>query len=106
MIGDMAELMQQAKKMKKEMKRMKKEIAKLQVVGESESGLAKITMSGKNRVKGVELDPAIISDKKLLEKHITEAVNNASLKIQQITDSKMAEVGAGLNLPQSSDMPF
>jgi hypothetical protein len=106
MIGDMTELMQQARKMKKEMKRMKKEIAKLQVVGESESGLAKITMSGKNKVKDVEIDSAIISDKKLLEKHITEAVNDASQKIQQITDSKMAQVGAGLNLPQGADLPF
>lgn len=110
MRGNIQGLIAQAQKMQKNMERVQAELASIEVTGEAGAGLVKVTMTCKHEVRGVTIDPSVLSgeadDKEMLEDLIAAAINDASHKVEAATQAKMREATAGMPLPPGMKMPF
>ena len=107
MKNQLAGLMKQAQAMQDNMKKMQDELALIEVEGQSGAGLVKITMSCKNDVKRVVIDPSLLTDDKdMLEDLVAAAFNDAARKAEAMSQEKMAGASAGMQLPPGFKMPF
>ena len=100
-------IMKQAQQMQENMQKAQEEIANMEVTGESGAGLVKITMTGRHDVKNVIIDPTLLGDDKdMLEDLIAAAVNDASRRVESMTQEKMSGLTAGMELPAGIKLPF
>lgn len=101
MQGGMAQLMRQANQMQIKMKKMQEELALRTFDGTAGGGAVKVTVTGENLVKSVEINPDVISkeDAEMLQDLIMAATNDA-LKVAKETSSKeMEKITGGMSLP-------
>jgi DNA-binding YbaB/EbfC family protein len=107
MKGALGQMMQQAQKMQENLKRAQEEIARTEVTGEAGAGMVKVTLSGKHQARKVEIAAdALKEDKEFLEDLIAAAINDASQKLEAVTQSKMAAVTGGMQLPPGMNLGF
>jgi DNA-binding YbaB/EbfC family protein len=107
MKGGLGGMLKQAQKMQEDLKNAQERLAKEEVTGESGGGMVRVTMTGRNEVKRVEIDPSLMSDdKEMLEDLIVAAVNDAVRRVADKMQANMAEVTAGLQLPPGMKLPF
>lgn len=107
MKNQLAGLMKQAQAMQDNMKKMQDQLATIEVEGQSGAGLVKVTMTCKNDVKRVAIDPSLLGeDRDMLEDLVAAAFNDAVRKAEATTQEKMAGISAGLPLPPGFKMPF
>lgn len=107
MKGALGQMMQQAQKMQENLKRAQEEIARLEITGESGAGLVKVTLTGKHQARKVEISPdALKEDKEFVEDLIAAAINDASQKLEAVTQQKMASVTGGMQLPPGMNLGF
>jgi DNA-binding YbaB/EbfC family protein len=67
--------MKQAQQMQDNMKKMQDQLALIEVEGQSGAGLVKVTMTCKNDVRRVSIDPSLLADDKdMLEDLVAAAV--------------------------------
>jgi len=103
----LAGLMKQAQQMQENMKRMQEQLAQVEVEGQSGAGLVKVTITCRNDVKRIAIDPGLLADDKdMLEDLIVAAMNDALRKAEQTASERMGSVTAGLPLPPGFKMPF
>ena len=62
MKGGIAGLMKQAQQMQEKMKQAQEQLAALEVTGQA-AGLVKVTVSGKNELKRVQIEPGAMDDR-------------------------------------------
>jgi DNA-binding YbaB/EbfC family protein len=104
---NMDEIMKQAQAVQAKMQKLQEELANIEVVGESGAGLVKVTMTGRNDVRRVTVDPSVLSeDKELLEDLLAAAVNDALRRADEAKTQKMGGLTAGFNIPPGFKMPF
>jgi DNA-binding YbaB/EbfC family protein len=107
MKNQLAGLMQQAQKMQENMKRLQDELANIEVEGQSGAGMVKVTMTCKNQVRRVQIDPSLVGeDKDMLEDLVAAAFNDAVRRAEETSQQKMASVTAGMPLPPGFKLPF
>lgn len=106
MKGGIAGLMKQAQQMQANMQKAQEQLAAIEVEGQAGAGMVKVTMTCRNDVKRVTIDPSVMDDKEMLEDLIAAAVNDAVRRAEQTSQEKMAGFTAGLNLPPGFKMPF
>ena len=107
MKGQIAGLMRQAQQMQENMKKAQEALADIIVEGASGGGLVKVTMTCRNDVKRVEVDPSLFEeDKDMLEDLLAAAVNDALRKAEATSQEKMSSVTAGMPLPPGMKFPF
>ncbi|MEX3548017.1 MAG: YbaB/EbfC family nucleoid-associated protein [Burkholderia sp.] len=107
MKGQLAGLMKQAQQMQENMKKMQEQLALIEVEGQSGTGLVKVTMTGKNEVRRVAIDPSLLADDKdMLEDLIAAAFNDAVRKAEATSQEKMSGMTSGLPLPPGFKLPF
>ena len=106
MKGGIAGLTKQAQQMQDNMKKMQDSLGGIEVEGQSGAGMVKITMTCKYDVRRVNIDPAVMDDKEMLEDLIAAAVNDAVRRVESTTQEKMSGFTAGLNLPPGFKLPF
>ena len=107
MKNQLAGLMKQAQAMQDNMKKMQDQLATIEVEGQSGAGMVKVTMTCKNDVKRVSIDPSLLGeDRDMLEDLVAAAFNDAVRKAEATTQEKMAGISAGLPLPPGFKMPF
>ncbi len=107
MKNQLAGLMQQAQKMQENMKRLQDELANIEVEGQSGAGMVKVTMTCKNQVRRVQIDPSLVGDDKdMLEDLVAAAFNDAVRRAEETSQQKMAGVTAGMPLPPGFKLPF
>jgi nucleoid-associated protein EbfC len=107
MKNQLAGLMQQAQKMQDNMKRLQDELASIEVEGQSGAGMVKVTMTCKNQVRRVQIDPSLVGeDKDMLEDLVAAAFNDAVRRAEETSQQKMASVTAGMPLPPGFKLPF
>lgn len=105
--GQLGGLMKQAQEMQEKLKKAQDEIAEMLVEGESGAGMVKVTMTGRHDVKRIHIDQSLMTDdKEMLEDLVAAAVNDASRKVEQMTQEKMSAFGGGLGLPPGMKLPF
>ena len=103
----LAGLMKQAQQMQENMKKMQEQLGQVEVEGQSGAGLVKVTVTCRNDVKRIAIDPSLLTDDKdMLEDLIVAAMNDALRKGEQTAAEKMGSVTAGLPLPPGFKMPF
>ncbi len=106
MKGALGNLMKQAQQMQSDLQRAQEEIASLQIDGESGGGLVVVTMTGRHDVKRVVIDPSLLDDKEMLEDLVAAAVNNANVKVENLTKERMSGLAGGLELPPGFKLPL
>lgn len=107
MKGQLAGLMKQAQQMQENMKKAQEQLAQIEVEGQAGAGLVKVTMTCRNDVRRVSVDPSLLAeDKDMLEDLIVAAMNDALRKAEQTASEKMGSMTAGLPLPPGFKMPF
>ena len=107
MKGQLAGLMKQAQQMQENMKKAQEALAEVIVEGASGGGLVKISMTCRNDVKRVTIDPSLLEeDKDMLEDLVAAAFNDALRKAETTAQEKMSSVTAGLPLPPGMKLPF
>ena len=107
MKGQIAGLMKQAQQMQENMRRMQEQLAQVEVEGQSGAGLVKVTVTCRNEVKRIAIDPSLLADDKdMLEDLLVAAMNDALRKAEQTSQEKMGSLTAGLPLPPGFKMPF
>ena len=106
MKNQLAGLMKQAQAMQDNLKKAQDELSSIEVEGQSGAGLVKVTMTCKNVVKKVSIDPSLVGeDKDMLEDLVMAAVNDAVAKAEATAQAKMQGFTAGLNLPPGMTLP-
>lgn len=107
MKNQLAGLMKQAQQMQDNMKRMQDQLATIEVEGQSGAGLVKVTMTCRNDVKRVAIDPSLLADDRdMLEDLVAAAFNDAVRKAEATTQEKMGAITGGLPLPPGMKLPF
>jgi DNA-binding YbaB/EbfC family protein len=107
MKGQLAGLMKQAQAMQDNMKKAQDELATIEVEGQSGAGLVKVTMTCKNDVKRVAIEPTLLAeDKDMLEDLVAAAFNDAVRRAEQVSTEKMGKITAGMPLPPGMKFPF
>ncbi len=105
---DLMGMMKAAGEMKAKMETMQAELADMVIEGRSGGGLVTVSLSGKGDMKGLKIDPSLFKedDVGVLEDLILAAHNDAKAKVESETQSRMAEVTAGLPIPPGMKLPF
>jgi len=107
MKGSLAGLMQQAQRMQEDMKRAQEEIAQMEVTGQSGGGLVSVRMSGRHEVRGVTIDRKLFADDpEMAEDLVAAAINDAVNRIAALSQDKLGNLTAGMNLPAGFKLPF
>lgn len=107
MKGQIAGLMRQAQQMQEDMKKAQEELANVEVEGASGGGLVKVTMTCRNDVRRIHIDPSLLADdKEMLEDLIAAAFNDALRKAETTSQEKMSGITSGLPLPPGMSLPF
>ena len=106
MKGGIAGLMKQAQQTQANMQKAQDELAALEVEGQAGAGAVKITMTCKHDVKRVNIDPSVMDDKDMLEDLVAAALNDATRRVEALTQEKMGGLAGGMGLPPGFKMPF
>jgi nucleoid-associated protein EbfC len=104
---NMDDIMKQAQGMQAKMQELQEQVAKIEVEGQSGAGMVKVTMTGRNDVRKIVIDPGLMSEEKeLLEDLLAAAVNDAVRRVEEEKNRKLGSLTAGLNIPPGFKMPF
>jgi DNA-binding YbaB/EbfC family protein len=100
-LKDLGALMKQAQEMQQKMGELQARLADSEVTGQSGAGLVKVTLSGKNETRRVEIDPSLLStdEKGVLEDLIVAAANDARGKVEAMVQEQMRDLTGGMALP-------
>jgi DNA-binding YbaB/EbfC family protein len=104
---DIMGMMKAAQEMQGRMQDFQNQLGEMLVEGRSGAGLVTVTLSGKGDMRGLKIDPSLVSDDvSVLEDLIIAAHNDAKGKVEYQTNAKMQELTAGLPLPPGMKFPF
>lgn len=97
-------LMQQAQRMQKDaesnIKKVKEQLAVTEVHAEAGGGLVKVTMTCRNVVKRIEINPELLQDDAdMIEDLIAAAMNDAARQAEAISEEKLKSANSGMGLP-------
>jgi hypothetical protein len=107
MKGGLGNLMKQAQQMQENMKRTQEELGRIEVEGQSGSGLVKVVMTCRHEVKRVKIDDSLLADdKEILEDLVAAALNDAVRKVEATSQEKMGGVMSGMPMPPGMKLPF
>ena len=92
-------MIRQAQKMQAQLQKVQEELENLTVEGSAGGGVVKVTMTGKQTVESVTIEPEAAEDVDLLQDLVAAAVNDAFAKTQELAAQKMSTVTGGMNIP-------
>ena len=92
--------------MQENMQKMQEEISNTEVIGEAGAGLVKVVMTGSHQANRILIDESAWEDREMLEDLIVAAINDASRKINRLSEEKLGSLKAGLPLPPGMKFPF
>lgn len=100
--GQMDQLMRQAQKMQEELQIAQEEAALMKAEATAGGGVVRVLMASGHQIEELEINPDVVDpeDVEMLQDLVTAAVNEASRKLDEMTEERMAEVtGGGFSLP-------
>jgi DNA-binding YbaB/EbfC family protein len=100
-LGNMGDMLKQARQMQDKMKSMQDDLARKQVTADAGAGMVQATCNGKMELVKLKIDKSKIdiADTEMLEDVITAAVNAAQAKAQEMMKEEMAKAMGDLGLP-------
>ena len=98
MPANMGNLMKQAQKMQRQMEAASKEMEEAEVTAASGGGAVEVTMNGKKVITRIKLSEEVVDpeDIEMLEDLIMAAVNEASNKVDAMSEESMSKITGGL----------
>ncbi len=101
------ELMNAARNVQQQMARAQAELDNIQVEGASGGGLVKVRATARGAVRGVEIDPSLLTadSKEMLEDLVVAAFNDAKTKADSAGSAEMSKLTAGMQLPPGFKLP-
>jgi hypothetical protein len=105
---DILGMMKKAQEVQAQLQEAQEALARVDVEGQSGGGLVRVTLTGKGEMKGVAIDPSLLSpaDKEMVEDLILAAYADAKGKADRVAAEKMQSLAAGLPLPPGMKLPF
>lgn len=99
-LGNIGNLMKQAKEMQQKMQAAQEELARTQVIGEAGGGMVQIVTNGNGETLSVSINDAVLKeDKKILQGLLAAAMNDANNKREAKKKELMSGLMGGMNLP-------
>ena len=101
MAGGMAQLMKQANQMQLKMKKVQEELNAKTFEGTAGGGAVKVTVTGDNMVKSVQISADLIKsgDAEMLQDLVMAATNDGIKVAKETSAKEMEKITGGLNLP-------
>lgn len=98
---DIMGMMKQVGQMQARLKEMQDELQKSEIEGQSGGGLVHVVVDGRGELKRVRIDPSLMKPEEveILEDLVVAATADARGRVDQIMQSKMAEITGGLPIP-------
>jgi len=96
MPADFGELMREAQNFKSRLEEMQKELGVMEATGEAGGGFVRVTMNGQFEVRRVEIDPAAMDDREMLEDLIAAAGNDAVRRLRESMQERFSGLAGGL----------
>jgi DNA-binding YbaB/EbfC family protein len=96
---NMQQMMKQAQKMQDQMKDVQEEMERSEFTGTAGGGAVTITCNGKYEFTAVKINEDALGDRDMLEDLVLAALKDASSKVTDTMEQKMAKITAGLNIP-------
>lgn len=100
-LGQFADLMKNAGKIREGMEKAAEELGKLEVEGTAGGGSVVAKVSGKMEVLSVRIDPKLLADNdaELLEDLVAAAVNQGLTKAREAAAQSFSSLAGGLPIP-------
>ena len=99
--GGIGNIMKQAQQMQRRMAQLQEELANKKVEASAGGGMVTATVSGKQQLLGLKIDPAAVDpdDVEMLQDLVTAAVNEALKQSQQMASEEMSKLTGGMSIP-------
>ena len=81
------------------LQKMQEELESVTVEGSAGGGVVKVTMTGKQTLDSVNIEPEALEDLEMLQDLIVAAVNDAIGRSQEMASAKLSDLTGGLNIP-------
>jgi DNA-binding YbaB/EbfC family protein len=100
-LGNLADLMRNAGKIKENVEKATEALGHLVVDGTSGGGEVTVKANGRMEILSVRIDPKLLAepDVELLEDLVTSATNQALTKAREAAAKSMASIAGGLPIP-------
>jgi len=100
-LGNLADLMKQAGKLRESMEKAAESLGQLRVEGTAGGGAVTVRANGRLEVLAVRIEPKLLADgdAELLEDLVTSAVNQALTKAREAAAQTLGSLAGGLPLP-------
>jgi DNA-binding YbaB/EbfC family protein len=95
----MNKILRQAQQLQEKMEKVQKELEKETVEASVGGGAVTVVVTGSQVVQSVKISPEAAEDVEMLEDLVLTAVSEAMKKSQELAQSRLGEVTAGLKLP-------
>ena len=92
-------MMRQAQRQLAQLQKIQEELESLTVEGSAGGGVVKVTMSGKQVIDSVTIEPEAAEDVELLQDLVAAAVNDALSRAQELAAQKMGPLTGGMKIP-------
>lgn len=100
-MGNLGNLMKQAKQLQEDMEKAQAEIAEMKIEATSGGGIVGATVTGRGELLNLSIDPEVVdpNDIEMLVDLIIAAVQEAQRKATDIAQEKLGPLTKGLSLP-------
>ena len=100
--------MKQASQMQKKMEDMQAALEAMTVEGSAGAGMVHVTMTGKNELRSVRIDPKLADpgEMEMLQDLIVAAHADAKRKVEALAAEEMKKATGGMELPAGLKLPF
>ena len=97
----MMEMLRQARDLQKQMKKIQKRVEKTEITATAGDNEVTVVVNGKLNVRSIQISPILVArgDARQIQQLVTDAVNAALTKAQEIMAEEMKQVTGGLNMP-------
>jgi len=100
-MGNMNQLMKQAKKLQEQMAKLQEELEQMTVEASAGGGVVTIVANGKKEIVEVKIAPEAVDpdDVEMLQDLIVAAVNEALRRVDERVQEEMGKLTGGLSIP-------
>ncbi|HHW70117.1 MAG TPA: YbaB/EbfC family nucleoid-associated protein [Clostridiales bacterium] len=100
-MGNMNQIMRQAKKMQEQMEAIQKELEEQTVETTVGGGMVTVVANGKREILSIDIKPEVVDpdDIEMLQDLVIAAVNEALRQVDEMASEKMGQFTGGLGIP-------
>lgn len=99
--GNMNNMMRQAQVMQENIQKTQAELELREYVTSAGGGVIEVTVDGKHQIKAIGINKEVVDpdEVEMLEDLLLAAINEGMRKVDETTETEMAKVTGGLNIP-------